>query len=216
MATKLCQTEHTIRKITNKMQTIQVNSLFLVSSTCFGRCFLPSSGALDCISVYGSIHPSCCRPVSWMSWNCGRCFLSSSGALECSYRIWYCSPKLLPAGVMDELKLRTMFSSIIRSTWLYLQYLVVFAQVAAGWCLGWFETTQQFQLIQDASRQQFLWTLADTVNTAKCSWWWKKTSPAVSTHPRHQSAANWVNNTRFCNYIQVLLIMRENIARSFN
>jgi hypothetical protein len=29
--------------------TIQVNLLFLVSSTCFGRCFRPSSGALDCI-----------------------------------------------------------------------------------------------------------------------------------------------------------------------
>jgi hypothetical protein len=30
---------------------------------------------------------------------------------------------------------RAMFSSIIRSTWLYLQYLVVFTQVAADWCL---------------------------------------------------------------------------------
>jgi hypothetical protein len=29
--------------------TIQVSLLFLVSSTCFGRCFRPSSGALDCI-----------------------------------------------------------------------------------------------------------------------------------------------------------------------
>jgi hypothetical protein len=28
---------------------IQVNLLFLVSSTCFGRCFRQSSGALDCI-----------------------------------------------------------------------------------------------------------------------------------------------------------------------
>jgi len=26
-----------------------VNSLFLVSFACFGRCFRPSSGALDCI-----------------------------------------------------------------------------------------------------------------------------------------------------------------------
>jgi len=32
---------------------------------------------------------------------------------------------------------RTMFSFTIRSTSLYLQYLVVFTQVAAGWCLGW-------------------------------------------------------------------------------
>ena len=29
--------------------TIQVNLLFLVNSTCFGRCFRPSSGAFDCI-----------------------------------------------------------------------------------------------------------------------------------------------------------------------
>ena len=35
--------------------TIQVNLLFLVSCTCFGRCFCPSSGALDCKAV--SIHP---------------------------------------------------------------------------------------------------------------------------------------------------------------
>jgi len=30
--------------------TVQVNLLFLVSSTCFGRCFRPSSGAL--YSIY--------------------------------------------------------------------------------------------------------------------------------------------------------------------
>jgi hypothetical protein len=24
---------------------------------------------------------------------------------------------------------------------------------------------------------RFLWTLPDTVNTVKCSWWWAKTSP---------------------------------------
>jgi hypothetical protein len=32
-----------------KDATMQVNILFLVSSTCFGRCFCPSSGALYCI-----------------------------------------------------------------------------------------------------------------------------------------------------------------------
>ena len=31
-----------------KVAMIQVNLLFLVSSTCFGPCFRPSSGALDC------------------------------------------------------------------------------------------------------------------------------------------------------------------------
>jgi len=30
---------------------IQVNLLFLVSPTCFERCFRPSSGALDCIYI---------------------------------------------------------------------------------------------------------------------------------------------------------------------
>ena len=30
-----------------------------------------------------------------------------------------------------------MFSLIIRSTWLYLQHLVIFTNVAAGWCRGW-------------------------------------------------------------------------------
>ena len=32
--------------------TIQVNLLFLVGSTCFGGCFRPSSGALDCIHSF--------------------------------------------------------------------------------------------------------------------------------------------------------------------
>jgi len=69
---------------------------------------------------------------------------------------------------------RAMFSPIIRSTWLYLQYLVVFTQVAAGWCLECIET--QFQRVQDTSQQLFGWTLQDTVNTVKCSWWWARTS----------------------------------------
>jgi hypothetical protein len=55
---------------------IQVNLLFLVSSACFGECFRPSSGALDCI-----------------------------------YSIWYYSPKSLPAGVTDELRLLCSLNS---------------------------------------------------------------------------------------------------------
>ena len=49
--------------------------LYPISSTCFGRCFRPASGALDCI---------------------------------CSF--WYCPPMLLPAGVMDEIELRSISS----------------------------------------------------------------------------------------------------------
>jgi hypothetical protein len=59
---------------------------------------------------------------------------------------------------------RAVFSPIIRNTWLYLQYLVMFTQVAAGW-----------------RRQQLGWTLPDTVNTVKCSWWWMKTLPETCT-----------------------------------
>jgi len=35
---------------------------------------------------------------------------------------------------------RAMFSPIVRGTWLCLQYLVVFTQVAASWCHGWVST----------------------------------------------------------------------------
>jgi hypothetical protein len=37
---------------------------------------------------------------------------------------------------------------------------------------------------------------------------------SVSTHPRHQPAATWVNTTRYCKYSHVLLMMGENIARN--
>jgi hypothetical protein len=37
-----------------------------------------------------------------------------------------------------------MFSPITKSTWPYLQYLLVLTQVAAGWCLGWVETEPWF------------------------------------------------------------------------
>jgi len=39
-------------------------------------------------------------------------------------------------------------------------------------------------------------------------------SIALSTHPRHQPAATWVNTTKYCKYSQVLLMMGENIARN--
>ena len=36
----------------------------------------------------------------------------------------------------------------------------------------------------------------------------------VSTHTRDQPAATWVNTTRYCKYIQVLLMMGKNITRN--
>ena len=86
--------------------TIQVNLLFLASSTCFGRCFAHHQEHLTVFTVSASIHTSSCRLVFWMSWNC------------------------------------------------------------------------------------------------------------VSTHPKHQPAATWVNTTRYCKYGQVLLMMGENNARN--
>jgi hypothetical protein len=40
------------------------------------------------------------------------------------------------------------------------------------------------------------------------------TSSSVSTYPRHQLAASWVNSTRYCKYIQVLMMMGGNITRN--
>jgi hypothetical protein len=36
----------------------------------------------------------------------------------------------------------------------------------------------------------------------------------VSTDPRHQPAATWVNTTRYCKYSQGLVMMGENIAQN--
>jgi hypothetical protein len=83
-----------------------------------GHVFAHHQEHLTVFTVSGSVHPSCCRLVSGVSWN------------------W------------------------------------IIAHEHAVNCM-----TVQFQLIRDTSRQQLGWTLPDTVNTVKCSWWWAKTSP---------------------------------------
>jgi hypothetical protein len=62
------------------MQLYRLIYFFFVSSACFGQCFRPSSGALDCI-----------------------------------YSIWYYSRRLLPGGVLDELR-RSLNSSKTQSS----------------------------------------------------------------------------------------------------
>jgi hypothetical protein len=42
----------------------------------------------------------------------------------------------------------------------------------------------------------------------------QKPHSSVSTHPRRQPAATWVNIMIYCKYCQVLLMMGENIARN--
>jgi len=49
---------------------------------------------------------------------------------------------------------RAIFSPIIRSTWLYLQILVLSTDIAAGRCHGWDGTLVE----------------VEAVNTVKCSW----------------------------------------------
>jgi hypothetical protein len=57
-----------------------------------------------------------------------------------------------------------------------------------------------------------VFTVLGNIHTGCCrlvSWMsWNR----VSTHPRHQPAATWVNTTRYCKYSQVFLMMGENIA----
>jgi hypothetical protein len=40
------------------------------------------------------------------------------------------------------------------------------------------------------------------------------TVSGVSTHPKHQPAATWVNTIRYCKYSLLLLMMGDNIARN--
>ena len=86
---------------------------------------------------------------------------------------------------------RAMFSPSIRSTWLYLQLLILSTYVAASRCYGRDRTT--FHLVHDTGRQKHRWTISEAVNTVKCSWWWKKTSPETCR-------ANWVqiNEPKIC------------------
>jgi len=81
--------------------------LFLISFTCFGRCFAHHQ---EHLTVYLVI-------LFLVSFTCfGRCFRPSPGALDCI------SGNIIPSQLY---MFRTMFSPIIRSTWLYLQYLVI-------------------------------------------------------------------------------------------
>ena len=61
--------------------------------------------------------------------------------------------------IPDQLYMfRAMSSPIIRSTWLYLQLLILNTDTAA-------------------CRRQYRWTISEAVNTVECSWWWAKTLP---------------------------------------
>jgi hypothetical protein len=122
---------------------------------------------------------------------------------------------------------RAMFSPIIRSTWLYLQYLVMFTQVAVGWCLEWVETElcglwgvhctlhnphSSVQCTPHNPHSSVHCTPHNPHSSVHCTP--HNPHSSISTHSRHQPTATWVNITRYCKYSQVLLMMGENITRN--
>jgi len=72
------------------------------------------------------------------------CIYKDSHTLHLQLRnrlLWNSDPNLFYFIIPSQpYMFRAMFFPIIRSTWLYLRYLVVFTNVADGWCLGWVGT----------------------------------------------------------------------------
>ena len=65
----ICLTVHHWYKSYRQPTRCNNNGLLIIpiSSTYFGHLFCPSSGALDCVTACGIMHPRCCRPVtSWV------------------------------------------------------------------------------------------------------------------------------------------------------
>jgi len=71
-----------------------------IISTCFGRRFRPSSGALD--FVYSLWYNAPTKlPAGSLDAVPPRRFRSSSGALDCVYSLWYNASTMLSAGSLD-------------------------------------------------------------------------------------------------------------------
>jgi len=59
----------TFTKITNKMQLYRLIYYYKSALHVSGNVFAHHQEYLIVFTVSGSVHPSCCRLVSWMSWN---------------------------------------------------------------------------------------------------------------------------------------------------
>ena len=100
---------------------------------------------------------------------------------------------------------RAMFSPIARNTWLYLQYLVVFTQVAAGWqpTATWVCNlgvhTKRSSVQSDIYRVTYTeWNIPDVV-LKQFSWWWAHGCPKhVETRNKH----TWKRIVRRVGYLQ--------------
>jgi hypothetical protein len=57
-----------IMKVTNKMQLFRLIYFSLSALHVWGDVFAHHQEHLTVLTVSGSIHPGCCRLVSWMSW----------------------------------------------------------------------------------------------------------------------------------------------------
>jgi len=116
-----------------------------------GDVFAHHQERLTVFAVSGNVHPSCCWLVSWMSWKCFAvaCLHYSKSALHVSGDVF--------AHHQERLTVFTVSGSVHPSCCRLVSW------------MSW--------NCKAVSTQQLGWTLPDTVNTVKCSWWWSKTSP---------------------------------------
>ena len=71
-----------IIKVTKKMQLYRLIYLSLLALHVSGDDFAHHQEHLTVFIVSGNIHPSCCRLVSWVSWNCKAEFVVEKVALK--------------------------------------------------------------------------------------------------------------------------------------
>ena len=133
-------------------QCISIVLLFLYSYSCFvEQCNYMLRAYIEkwriILVVYKAQRLSCLKPSLTLKLNTP------------STDFIFASP-MIPT-ISQLYMFRAIFSPIIRSTWLYLQYLVEFNQVAVCWCLEWVETTHSRLLVIFivVSRRTDSWTL---------------------------------------------------------
>jgi hypothetical protein len=67
----------------------------------------------------------------------------------------------------------------------------------------------EFRLVHDTGQQQYRWTISETVNTVKCSWWWAKTSPETCRD-------DWVqlNKPKICIFLVINYALDSRLVTS--
>jgi len=111
---------------------------------------------------------------------------------------------------------RAKFSPIIRSTRLYLQYLLVFTQQDALYRLIYYSKSALHvsgEVFAHHQEHLTVFTVSGSVHPSSC----RLVLPAgvAGWCPEgHQQVATWMNITRYFKYSQVLLMTGENIAQN--